>query len=266
MSSVREKFRRIIFEADTRPGKIYDIALIAAILVNVAAVMLDSVKTSVQTESILNVSEWCFTFLFSADYITRIVCSRNRRQYITSFFGIVDLLSILPTFLGIFMPGSEYLAAIRFLRVLRTFKILGLSSYHEEARSLLDALRSSVRRIAVFVMTVLTLVVILGSLMYVIEGPQNGFTNIPISIYWAIVTLTTVGYGDISPATPLGRMIAAAVMLLGFAIIVVPTGIVSAHIAVAKMADKRTCAACSNRENRADALFCSKCGEKFTDE
>jgi voltage-gated potassium channel len=266
----REKLRRIIFEADTPAGKLYDVALILAIALSVVCVMLDSVSDiSKKAGLLLLVVEWLFTALFTADYIIRLRCVERPAKYALSFFGIVDLLSIAPTYLGLVIRGSKYLAVIRFLRVLRIFRVLKLSTYQRESHLLMNGLRASARRIAVFLFFVLTLVVVLGALMYVVEGvekgAESGFTSIPRSIYWAVVTLTTVGYGDISPQTGLGQTIAAAVMILGYSIIVISTGIVASSVSIADKAtdESRACAACSVVGHASDAAFCRSCGAKL---
>jgi len=271
----KEKLRRIIFEADTPAGKIYDVALILTIALSVVCVMLDSVA-GIRREvgSLLYGIEWVFTALFTIDYAVRLRCVERPAKYARSFFGIVDLLSITPTYLSLFIPGSQYLAAIRFLRVLRTFRVLKLSTYQRESHLLMNAMRSSARRILVFIFFVLTLVVVLGSLMYVVEGVENGFTSIPRSIYWAVVTLTTVGYGDISPQTGLGQTIAAAVMILGYSIIVIPTGIIATAVSNEELAQNRSdalppdfhplssasCPSCTAGGHASDASFCRRCG------
>lgn len=262
----REKLRRIIFEADTPAGKLYDVVLLLAIVLSVVCVMLDSVSDiSEKAGSLLSVVEWLFTALFTADYIIRLRCVEKPAKYALSFFGIVDLLSIAPTYLSLFIRSSKYLAAIRFLRVLRTFRVLKLSTYQRESQLLMNGLRASARRIVVFMFFVLTLVVVLGSLMYVVEGVEHGFTSIPRSIYWAVVTLTTVGYGDISPQTGLGQTIAAAVMILGYSIIVIPTGIIASSVSREERAtaESRTCAACSVVGHDNEAIFCSRCGARL---
>ena len=263
---VRQKLCRIIFEADTPAGKAYDIALLVVIALSVAGVMLDSVA-SINTKygPILKTVEWGFTILFTADYLVRLWCIDRPVRYAFSFFGIVDLCGVVPTYLGLLVDNSRYLVAIRFLRVLRVFRVLKLSSYLEEYRFLIDSLKASRRRIAVFLFVVITLVVVLGTLMYVIEGAKNGFTSIPASIYWAIVTLTTVGYGDISPQTPLGRTIAAALMVLGYSIIVVPTGIVSVEMSQSTQTGPRECPQCGSRGHAANAAFCKDCGAPVGD-
>ncbi len=257
---MRLKLRKIIFDADTRAGKIYDILLILTIALSVSLVMLDSIASisAIHGKTLYRI-EWFLTIIFTIDYIVRLICVERTSKYAKSFFGVVDLLGVIPTYLSLIIPGSRYLIAIRFLRILRLFRVLKLVAYMQEARILLEALRKSGRKIAVFMFVVLTLVVVLGSLMYVVEGVSNGFTSIPKSIYWAIVTLTTVGYGDISPGTPLGQAIAAAIMILGYSIIVIPTGIVTVDMASSPL-KIRECKNCKRKSNDSDALFCKYCG------
>ena len=262
----KDKLYRIIFESDTPQGKLFDVILIVSILLSVIVVMLDSVKRiNVSYGMLLYGIEWFFTILFTIEYILRLFCSKRPVGYALSFFGVVDLLAILPTYGSLLIPGSRYLIVIRILRVLRIFRILKLVQYVSEAGLLMRALYASRRKIIVFLFTVLTLVVIFGSLMYVIEGKENGFTSIPRSIYWAIVTLTTVGYGDISPKTNLGQTIAAFVMILGYAIIAVPTGIVTVELSRAKEIkdSNKLCPRCNRRDHEPDANFCKNCGEKL---
>ncbi|MCH8961110.1 MAG: ion transporter, partial [Bacteroidetes bacterium] len=221
----------IIFESDTPPGKAFDVALILTIFASVAAVMLESVSAiGSRYGAILYASEWVFTILFTIEYILRLICVGRPLRYARSFFGIVDLLAVIPTYFSVLFPGAQFLLVIRLLRILRVFRVLKLVQYLSAADILMEALRASRRKIVVFLVALLTLVVILGSLMYLIEGAENGFTSIPRSIYWAIVTLTTVGYGDISPQTGLGQALAAVVMIMGYGIIAVPTGIVTAEM------------------------------------
>jgi len=224
----KSRLYQIIFEADTRAGKAFDVLLILAILGSVAVSMLESV-TSVQTRnaSLLDALEWGFTVLFAGEYFLRLICSPRPGAYARSFFGWIDLLGWIPTVIGLLLPGAQVLTTIRILRVLRVFRVLKMAAYLKEARVLTDALRASRHKILVFLCVVLTLVTLLGSLMYMIEGPEHGFDNIPVSVYWAIVTLTTVGYGDISPQTPLGQFLSSFIMILGYSILAVPTGIVS---------------------------------------
>lgn len=261
----REFLHTVIFEAETPTGKWFDIILIASILASVVAVMLDSVSSiSIRHGTVLNGVEWFFTIVFSIEYILRLICVGRPLLYATSFFGIVDLMAIIPTYISLFIPGTQYLIVVRVLRILRIFRVLKLVQYMGEALVLMKALRASSRKITVFLFTVLTLVIILGSLMYLIEGAQNGFTSIPRSIYWAIVTLTTVGYGDISPQTSTGQMLAAFIMILGYSIIAVPTGIVTVELShVSSRNATRSCRECSAEGHDNDAVFCKYCGTKL---
>ena len=266
----RGRLYDIIFEADTPAGKNFDVFLIACILLSVLVVMIDSVHSlRSQHETLLHNIEWFFTILFTIEYILRLVCVKSKSKYATSVFGIVDLLAIIPTYMSLFIPGSQFLLTIRILRVLRIFRILKLVKYLNEAELLIRALRSSRQKITVFLFAVLTLVVILGSLMYLIEGEENGFTSIPMSIHWAIVTLTTVGYGNIVPQTPLGIALSSVVMIMGYSIIAVPTGIVTAEISFASLEQRRkaekkpVCNNCGNQDNDIDAVFCKLCGTRL---
>ena len=266
IQTFRSRLHEVIFEADTPAGKAFDVALIAVILLSVLVVMLDSVTRIRQHYAgLLNNLEWIFTFLFTLEYLLRLFCVKRPLKYATSFFGIIDLLAVIPTYLSLLFPGSHYLIVIRVLRVLRIFRVLKLVQYLSEATLLTRALRASRRKITVFLFTVLVLVVIIGSLIYIIEGEAHGFTSIPRSIYWAIVTLTTVGYGDISPGTPLGQALAALVMILGYSIIAVPTGIVTAEISSAGKEEISTqvCPFCSAEGHDRDAKFCKYCGGKL---
>jgi voltage-gated potassium channel len=259
----RMKLHEVIFEADTPAGKAFDVLLIISILASVVAVMLDSMAAvRLEYGRLLYLIEWFFTLLFSVEYILRLVCVGRPGKYATSFYGVVDLLAIIPTYLSLVLPGSQYLLVIRLLRILRIFRILKLVPYLGEARLLMQALRASSRKIAVFLFTVLTLVVIFGSLMYVIESSESGFTSIPRSIYWAIVTLTTVGYGDISPQTALGQALASLVMILGYSIIAVPTGIVTVEMSQAfgRKISTQACPECSAEGHDDDAHYCKFCG------
>jgi len=260
----RQKLHEIIFEADTPAGKAFDVLLIIAILTSVLVVMLESVGSiDARFGPFLRGAEWFFTILFTIEYILRLICVGRPWKYATSFFGIVDLLAILPTYLDVFLPGSHHLFVIRILRLLRIFRVLRLVKFVTEANILLHALRSSGRKVIIFLFAVLLIVVIMGSVMYVAEGEDHGFTSIPRSIYWAIVTITTVGYGDITPETGLGQAIAAALMIMGYSIIAVPTGIVSAEMAQAFMRHRvstQACPDCSTEGHETDAEFCKKCG------
>lgn len=258
---MRERLYVIIFKSDTPAGKAFDVALIAAILASVVAVCLETMPAyRIAYADLFLRIEWGFTLLFTVEYALRLYCARSARRYATSFFGGVDLLAIVPTYVSLLVPGAQYLLVVRLLRTLRVFRVLKLAEYLEEADILATALRASRRKIIVFITTVLTLVVILGALMYLIEGPKNGFTSIPTSIYWAIVTLTTVGYGDISPQTTTGRLLSALVMILGYGIIAVPTGIVTAELTRAQPRRPRRCPACNAPGHDADADFCKFCG------
>ena len=259
------RLHEIIFEADTPAGKFFDLLLIVSILLSVLAVMLDSVSGIRMTYGawLLGV-EWFFTLLFTVEYLLRLSCVGRPLKYAISFYGIVDLLSILPTYLSLILPGTRYLLAIRILRVLRIFRVLKLATYVSEANLLVRSLKASRRKIAVFLYAVMTLVVIIGSMMYLVEGEVHGFTSIPRSMYWAVVTLTTVGYGDISPQTSLGQFLATGVMILGYSIIAVPTGIVTAEIGKSmREVSTQVCPECSAEGHDQDALHCKYCGEKL---
>jgi voltage-gated potassium channel len=262
----REILFEIIFEADTPAGKWFDIILIICISLSVLVVMLDSVSSVRERYGqFLYAIEWFFTILFTIEYILRLLCVRKPIRYAVSFFGIVDLLAILPTYLSLLFFGSRHLAVVRILRVLRIFRVLKMGHHTKEAALLRKALYASRRKILVFLFVVLTLVVIIGSVMYIIEGEKNGFTSIPRSVYWAVVTLTTVGYGDISPSTGPGQFLAAIVMILGYSIIAVPTGIVTVELSQA-YTDKSTsqaCPSCSAEGHDRDAEYCKFCGTKL---
>jgi voltage-gated potassium channel len=261
----RGKLYEVIFESDTPAGKWFDVLLILCILVSVAAVMLDSVAAvNRRYGPWLYGIEWFFTIVFTVEYVLRLISSGRPVRYATSFFGVVDLLSIIPTYLSVLLEGSKYLLVIRVIRILRVFRVLKLVPYIGEAELLMRALRASRRKIIVFLTTVLTLVVIFGSLMYVIEGEANGFTSIPRSIYWAVVTLTTVGYGDISPKTGIGQAVAAVIMILGYGIIAVPTGIVTVELTQAAARGTGTCPGCGGEGHDADAAFCKHCGARLS--
>lgn len=259
----RNKLHTIIFEADTKAGKYFDVALIIFILLSVIVVMLDSmeeVRNVYRTE--LFFVEWFFTIIFTIEYILRILALQRPFVYVKSFFGIVDLLSVLPTYIDLFSPGTHYLLIIRSLRILRIFRVLKLAQYVRESSTLIKALIESKRKIIVFLFAVLTSTIILGSLIYIVEGKENGFTSIPRSIYWAIVTLTTVGYGDISPQTNLGQFIASIAMIMGYGIIAVPTGIITVELSKAmKATNTQSCANCGFDEHDSDAKFCKICGK-----
>jgi len=252
----------IIFEADTRAGRWFDVTLIAAILVSVVAVVLDSVpRVSGAAGHELRVLEWGFTLLFTLEYLARLICVRRPLSYALSAFGIIDLLAVLPTWLAFFYPDAYALLDVRILRLLRIFRIFKLGAYVAEYRALGLALAASRRKIFIFLSFVMMVVLVMGTLMYVVEGPANGFTSIPIGVYWAIVTMTTVGFGDITPQTEIGRFIAAIQMLLGWGILAVPTGIVSAEFTAQRVRPTtRTCHECLSEGHEPSARFCKDCG------
>jgi len=267
--SLRARVYQVIFEHDRGWARGFDVALILAILASVVAVMLESVPSiRASYGPTLRVAEWAFTGLFTIEYLVRVWCARPARAYALSFFGIVDLLAVLPTYLSLVIPGGQSLAVIRVLRVIRVFRVLKLAQYVGEASVLVAALRASRYKIWVFLVTVLTVVIVVGAIMYFVEGPSRGFTSIPVSVYWAVVTLTTVGYGDIAPSTPLGQAIAAFVMILGYAIIAVPTGIVTAELTAQARGPRapRTCDGCGRFEAESIGTHCRWCGRRFSRE
>jgi voltage-gated potassium channel len=259
----RYRLHEIIFESDTKAGKAFDVALLWAIMISVATVSMESVREINARYGVwLRMIEWFFTGLFTIEYILRLFSVNKPLRYATSFYGIIDLLAIIPSYLGLFITGSQHFIIIRIIRLLRIFRILKLTQYVTEGYILRKALIASKNKILVFIFTVLTLVFVIGAMMYVIEGGENGFTSIPTSMYWSIVTLTTVGYGDISPQTPLGKFLASIVMILGYGIIAVPTGIVSVEIAQATRAGMNTqsCPGCGREGHDQDAAYCKYCG------
>lgn len=263
----KEKIYRIIFESNTFNGKLFDELLLVVILLSVLAVTLESVSEfRDQYASLFIYTEWAVTILFSIEYLLRIISNPRPVRYIFSFFGVVDLLSILPTYVSVFFPGIQPLIVIRALRLLRIYRILKLYRYIKEGNILIRALRNSFRKIFIFMGFVLVLVLLLGSLMYVIEGGENGFYSIPLSIYWAVITLTTVGYGDIVPVTALGKFIATFIMLLGYSIIAIPTGIVSSEMTRDQKHEDTfvKCNNCNENKNPLDASFCKCCGHKLS--
>ncbi len=263
---LKERLYIIIFEADTPAGKLFDVLLFLAIITSVGLTMLHSVGPIRDAHGPLLVGlNMTFTGLFTVEYVLRLWCAKHAIRYARSFFGIVDLLSILPVYLSWLIPGSRFLDVVKVLRMLRIFRVLKMSQYVGEEDLLMKALVNSRRKIGIFLVAVLTVVVIVGSLMYVIEGEEHGFTSIPRSVYWAIVTITTVGYGDISPQTPLGQLLAAFLMILAYSIIAVPTGIITAELGLetAQRKNQRSCTACGNKRHDADALFCQQCGGRL---
>jgi voltage-gated potassium channel len=263
----REKIYEIIFEADTPMGKAFDVALLWAIIASVIAVCLDSVEYyQKHFHEALVVAEWIFTGLFTVEFVLRLVSVRQPLRYVFSFYGLVDLLAILPSYLSLLVPGSQHLLVIRILRLLRVFRVLKLGRYVSESQLLGTAIMNSRRKIIVFLFTVLTLVVVIGAAMYLIEGEEHGFSSIPRSMYWAIVTLTTVGYGDITPQTVIGQLLSSVLMILGYGIIAIPTGIVTAELTSVTHSGRvttRTCPSCLSEGHRIDARFCSDCGGRL---
>jgi voltage-gated potassium channel len=263
ISEWREQMHEVIFEADTPAGKAFDVVLIVCIFLSVMVVMLESVAGLRRSYgAILFTIEWIFTVLFTVEYLLRLAIVKQPLRYATSFFGVVDLLAVIPTYVSLFIPGSQYLLSIRIFRLLRIFRVFKLSAYLTEAQVIMTALKASRRKISVFLFAVITIVVTIGSLMYVIEGEKSGFINIPTGIYWSIVTLTTVGYGDLSPQTPIGKVLASLVMIMGYGIIAVPTGIVTAELAQIgkKPVSTQACRVCGAEGHDTDAGYCKYCG------
>ncbi|MCP3170109.1 ion transporter [Myxococcus qinghaiensis] len=259
----RARLHTIIFEADTPAGKAFDVALLWAIVFSIAAVMLESVSSvRVRYATALMVAEWIFTILFALEYVLRLIAVRRPLDYARSFFGLVDLLAILPSFLSVFFPGAQTLLVLRVLRLLRVFRVLKLGHLLGQAEVLLTALRASRAKITVFLGFVLTVDVVMGAIMYMVEGEEHGFDSIPRSMYWAIVTMTTVGFGDITPKTVPGQFIASVLMIMGYGILAVPTGIVSVELAAAANArpDTQACPGCGKQGHDLDARFCKACG------
>ncbi len=264
--TLKEKLFEIIFGTETRAGQYFDLALIVAILFSVVILLLDTVgPVHIRYGKSLVLLEWGFTLLFTAEFFARLYCSPNRKAYVFSFYGIVDLLAILPTYLALFVPGAQHLLIIRLLRVLRIFRVLKLLRYLADANLLLRTLRGAKRKIIIFGFSVITIVTLFGSLMYLIEGPSSGFSSLPKSIYWAIVTITTVGYGDITPQTPLGQFVAAIAMFTSYAIIAIPTGIFSAELIQETQRSRSTkrCSHCERGGHEQDALYCKHCSAKL---
>ncbi|WP_297762254.1 ion transporter [uncultured Muriicola sp.] len=269
------KLHEIIYGTHTPAGKMFDIVLLVVIVFSVIVVMLESIPSfDEKFHGFLNISEWFVTILFTIEYILRIICIKSPKRYIFSFFGIVDLLSTIPKYLSFFIVGSQYITAFRALRLLRVFRILKLVRFIGESNNLLRALKASRTKIFIFVFFILVVSVLLGTIMYLVEGPEHGFNSIPHSVYWTIVTLTTVGYGDISPETGLGQIIATIIMIVGYGIIAVPTGIVSAeYVTEARKSKKKkkdkeekNCAECGTVILRVDAMYCRVCGFRLKDE
>lgn len=277
----KARLHEIIYEADTTEGKLFDIILLIAIIASIALVMLESIKGfDIKYHNFLYISEWVITILFTLEYVARIISVKRPWRYIFSFYGIVDFLSTIPMYLSLIFVGTQALVALRALRLLRIFRILKLARYLGASNMLVSALRASRAKIMVFLFAVLILCVIFGTLMYLIEGEASGFSSIPVSVYWCIVTLTTVGFGDIAPVTPFGQFIAAIIMIVGYGIIAVPTGIVSAEYSAqgkqdGKAPDKKpipevhlnsqACPSCSAEKHKDYAKYCYKCGHFLND-
>lgn len=264
----RRTIFEVIFESDTRAGKAFDVALLLAILASVMVVVLDSVqRLGGRYPQLFDALEWTFTLLFTGEYLLRLACVERPRRYARSFFGIVDLVAILPTYLALFFPPLQVLMDVRLLRMVRVFRILKLAAYVREYRALGAALQASRRKILVFIGSVAIIVLLLGTVMYLVEGPENGFTSIPLGVYWAISTMTTVGFGDIVPKTDLGRAIASLVMLLGWGVLAVPTGIVTAEMTSRRLRDipehPRRCEGCGSAGHGAAARYCQDCGARL---
>jgi len=268
----KQKIHEVIYGTHTSAGRLFDIILLVVIVYSVVIVMLESIPSfDEKHHKFLNYSEWTVTILFSIEYILRIVSINRPKKYIFSFFGVVDLLSTIPKYLSLFLVGSQYLTAFRILRLLRVFRILKLVRFVGESNNLVRSLHASRTKIFVFVFFIVIISVLLGTVMYIVEGPTHGFTSIPHSVYWTIVTMTTVGYGDISPETPLGQFIATVIMIIGYGVIAVPTGIVSAEYATEatkkkNIDSKRTCPDCGTEIMRLDAHYCRQCGHRLSED
>ena len=266
-SKWRAKLHEIIYEADTGSGKLFDVILMVLILLSVILVMMESVSwIDAKYHKLLYIGEWIITIFFTFEYIARVITVKKPKNYIFSFYGIIDFLSTIPLYLSFIFVGSNYLLTVRALRLLRIFRILKLTRYVGESNKLSRALLHSRAKILIFLFAVVIISIIAGTLMYIIEGEESGFTSIPRSVYWAIVTLTTVGYGDISPETPLGQLIASVIMIMGYGIIAVPTGIVSAEYARSQPeihVNTQSCRNCGNEKHRDNSEFCDKCGNEL---
>jgi voltage-gated potassium channel len=267
VESWRVRLHEVIYESNTLAGKIFDISLLFVIIASILVVMLDSVdKWRILYGDLFVFLEWSFTILFTLEYALRLISIKKPKRYIFSFFGIIDLLAIIPSYLSFFLAGAQSLLVLRALRLLRVFRIFKLTHFLTEMQFLGAAIRASSKKIAVFMLFVLFLVIILGSMMYLIEKGENGFTTIPDCIYWAIVTITTVGYGDISPVTPLGKFMASLIMLIGYGIIAVPTGIITTELTMAirnKEQKHEACPGCGRENHDLDAVYCKYCGTKL---
>ena len=268
INATQRRIHDIIFEADTFEGKLFDIALLICISLSVLITALDSVETfHNQYQQLFTCLEIAFTALFSVEYLLRLYCVARPIKYAISFYGIIDLVAILPNYISLLLPGAHFLSIIRVIRLLRIFRILKLAHFLREATVLVDSLKKSIKRIAVFTLFIFISVICIGSIMYIIEGGKNGFTSIPVSVYWAVVTMTTVGYGDISPQTPLGQFFSFWVMLLGYGVIAIPTGIVTSEIisSSTKKVTTQVCPFCCKEGHDHDAIYCKYCGQPLND-
>lgn len=262
----KKKLYEIIFESNTPKGKAFDVVLIVYIICSSLVVMLDSVEgIRLVFGTVFDALEWFFVISFALEYFLRLLCVGNKIKYMRSFFGVIDLLSILPAFIGFLFPATQFLIVVRILRLLRLFRVFKMVRYVEESSVLLKALKASRPKITVFIFTLLFIVTIVGAVMYIVEGPENGFDNIPQSMYWAVITVTTVGYGDISPHTPAGQFIASLLMIMAYGVLAVPTGIITYELTqVVKKSDQsRVCPHCLTKGHNIEALYCDKCGEKM---
>jgi voltage-gated potassium channel len=266
MTKLREQIQEIIFETRTKAGKAFDVALIAVIILSVIIVILESIEPiKAEYGKLLYELEWFFTIIFLIEYFLRLYCFKSRLKYALSFYGIIDLLACLPSFISLFFPGAQSLIVIRSLRLLRIFRVFKLATYFDEAVVITNALKSARNKIFVFLFAIFIIVIISGTTMYLVEGPEGGFTSIPTGMYWAIVTLTTVGYGDIAPTTHLGKFLASLLMINGYAIIAVPTGIVTSEFTKNQMEkfSQNPCHNCGAKDHQKNAQFCRHCGDKL---
>lgn len=262
----REKTFKIIFGHDSVKGRVFDLILIITILFSVAIALLDSLDfLHVKYAKLFYTIEWVLTFVFTIEYIVRLMVIKNPLRFARSFYGIIDLFALLPMYLSIIFPGAQYLAVLRVLRILRIFEILHLRRYTRESSVLLDSLYNSWRKILVFLLAMLAIITVFGAIIYLIEGPENGFTSIPLSMYWALVSVSTVGFGDLAPVTPWGRIVASVLILIGYGIISVPTGIYTAELATSlrRKKDGRACESCGASGHEPNANYCDQCGAKL---
>ncbi|MBB1364230.1 MULTISPECIES: ion transporter [unclassified Shewanella] len=265
-SPLKKQLRSVIFGTETPAGKRFDIALMVCIVLSVILIFIDTTEyVNSLYGDYISIAEWTFTVLFTVEYILRLYCSLNRLHYARSFFGVVDLVSILPSYLGLIFPGANVALALRVLRLFRVFRVLKLLRYLSDGQILLKAMVQSGRKVFMFFFSVSLIIMVLSVVMYVVEGPNNGFTSIPKSMYWTVVTITTVGYGDITPQTPLGQGIAALTMLIGYSIIAIPTGILTAEISheMVRTRDLRKCSNCGKKGHDKDAEYCNHCGSEL---